>query len=72
MKGKIDTRKYASARTSNQKHSALPHRLKVKPYPVKRWTLETLLGCVEASKCRTLDIYTTIARAMEVNDHDKR
>lgn len=30
---------------------------KVKKYVVKRWILETLLGYVEAARCKTLDQY---------------
>jgi len=29
-----------------------------KKYEVKRWILETLIGYVEAAKCRTLDQFT--------------
>jgi len=68
MNGKMHTCKHAPICNPNPNYSALSRILKVKPYPTKRWILETLIGYVEASRCRTLDTYTT----MEVKDHDKR
>jgi hypothetical protein len=29
--------------------------MRAKPYKVNRWILETLLGFIEASRCKTLD-----------------